>query len=190
MKKNQQGFSAIEGLLLLVIVGILGITGWSVWLGRHSKQTIPDTSAIMQSTALQSAKASTTQPTVEKTVYSKIPHDLQAAILAQTQHDVPGCIKNSQIVDINDKPTDQEVTYASNGFAITAIGCNGGSVHLFAKVNDAWSDLSHTQLGFSCSLLKKNKVPVKLLETAFAGQAKSAECYSDDSSGATEAYHG
>jgi hypothetical protein len=31
MKKNQSGFSIVEGLLILVIVGILGGTGWYVW---------------------------------------------------------------------------------------------------------------------------------------------------------------
>jgi Tfp pilus assembly protein PilX len=31
MSKNQKGFSVVEGLLILVIVGILGGTGWYVW---------------------------------------------------------------------------------------------------------------------------------------------------------------
>jgi hypothetical protein len=29
--KNQKGFSAVEGLLILVIVGLLGFVGWYVW---------------------------------------------------------------------------------------------------------------------------------------------------------------
>lgn len=36
LKLKQKGFTVIEGLLLLVIVGILGFTGWYVW---HSKVT-------------------------------------------------------------------------------------------------------------------------------------------------------
>lgn len=35
MDKNQKGISAVEGLLILIIVGILCGTGWYVW---HSKQ--------------------------------------------------------------------------------------------------------------------------------------------------------
>ncbi|MBI2589068.1 hypothetical protein HYW35_02610 [Candidatus Saccharibacteria bacterium] len=31
MKKNQKGFSAVEGLLILIIVGLLGFVGWYVW---------------------------------------------------------------------------------------------------------------------------------------------------------------
>jgi hypothetical protein len=34
MKKNQKGFGAVEGLLILVIVGLIGFVGWYVW---HSK---------------------------------------------------------------------------------------------------------------------------------------------------------
>jgi cytoskeletal protein RodZ len=31
MKKNQKGFSAVEGLLILIIVGLIGFVGWYVW---------------------------------------------------------------------------------------------------------------------------------------------------------------
>lgn len=39
MRKNQKGFSAIEGLLILVIVGIIGGTGWYVWDRNNSEST-------------------------------------------------------------------------------------------------------------------------------------------------------
>ncbi len=35
MKKNQNGFSAVEGLLILVIVGLLGGVGWYVWQNKQ-----------------------------------------------------------------------------------------------------------------------------------------------------------
>jgi prepilin-type N-terminal cleavage/methylation domain-containing protein len=31
MKKNQQGFGAIEVLLVIIIIGVLGFIGWYVW---------------------------------------------------------------------------------------------------------------------------------------------------------------
>ena len=34
--KNQKGFTLIEGLLILVIVGILGFTGWYVWRAKDN----------------------------------------------------------------------------------------------------------------------------------------------------------
>ena len=36
LKNNQYGFGAIEGLLVLVVIAIIGFTGWYVW---HAKQT-------------------------------------------------------------------------------------------------------------------------------------------------------
>jgi len=36
MNKNQNGFSAIEGLLILVIIMIIGFTGWFVWHARNN----------------------------------------------------------------------------------------------------------------------------------------------------------
>lgn len=39
MKKNQNGSSVIEGLLILVVVGILGSVGLYVWQQSHSKTT-------------------------------------------------------------------------------------------------------------------------------------------------------
>lgn len=35
MKKNQNGFSAVEALLILLVIGMIGFTGWYVW---HAKQ--------------------------------------------------------------------------------------------------------------------------------------------------------
>lgn len=35
MKKNQQGFSIVEMLVLLFCIGILGLAGWYVWIGSN-----------------------------------------------------------------------------------------------------------------------------------------------------------
>jgi hypothetical protein len=42
MSKNQNGFSVIEGLLILVIVGILGGVGWYVWDSNKKSNDIYD----------------------------------------------------------------------------------------------------------------------------------------------------
>jgi Prokaryotic N-terminal methylation motif len=48
MKKNQNGFSAIEALLVLVILGIIGFTGYYVWHAKQNtdKNLAPDTSSV------------------------------------------------------------------------------------------------------------------------------------------------
>lgn len=36
MKKNQKGFSVIEALLFLIIVGLIGFVGWYVWHAKNN----------------------------------------------------------------------------------------------------------------------------------------------------------
>lgn len=36
MNKNQKGFGVVEGLLILVIMGLIGFIGWYVWQSKNS----------------------------------------------------------------------------------------------------------------------------------------------------------
>jgi len=68
MYKNQNGFSAIEGLLILVIVGIIGFTGWFVW---QSNNKVSDNLKGNSSTAdFAKTKKSPVDPTANWTSYS------------------------------------------------------------------------------------------------------------------------
>ena len=64
-KDNQNGFSALEGLLILVILAIISFTGYYVW---HTRQATTKTYA----------STSNAQATVVKTKYTK-PQALEAA---------------------------------------------------------------------------------------------------------------
>lgn len=55
VKHNQSGFGAIEALLIAVIVGIIGFTGWYVW---NSKQLTDNTLSASTSTTTQSSALS------------------------------------------------------------------------------------------------------------------------------------
>lgn len=45
MKKNEKGFGAVEALLVLVIVAVLGFVGWYVWHNRATNTAPTTTSA-------------------------------------------------------------------------------------------------------------------------------------------------
>ncbi|MCA9325028.1 hypothetical protein KDA23_03110 [Candidatus Saccharibacteria bacterium] len=60
--KKQQGFAVLETVLLLVIVAIIGLTGWYVW---HSKQIADDS----QNKALQASSG--TIPATKVTSYEE-----------------------------------------------------------------------------------------------------------------------
>jgi predicted negative regulator of RcsB-dependent stress response len=53
-KQDQQGFAAIEAVLVVVVLGILGFTGWFVW---NTKQNTDDSLGAAN-------KSSQTQATV------------------------------------------------------------------------------------------------------------------------------
>jgi cytoskeletal protein RodZ len=61
MKKNQSGFSAIEALLILVIVGIIGGTGWYVI------QANKNTNDTLNNAGLGTAKAKKKKQTSSST---------------------------------------------------------------------------------------------------------------------------
>lgn len=49
MKLNQKGFSAVEGFLVIVIVGMIGFTGWFMWNAQKKTNTALDNSTKSQS---------------------------------------------------------------------------------------------------------------------------------------------
>ncbi len=53
VSKNEKGFSPIEGLLIVVIAGVLGFVGWWVW-HNHSKTT-PATEVAPKSATVSTA---------------------------------------------------------------------------------------------------------------------------------------
>lgn len=62
MKTNQKGFSAIEGILVLVIVGLIGFVGWYVW---QSNKTMSDVTSDVTGKA---SSQSTAEPDEQKYV--------------------------------------------------------------------------------------------------------------------------
>ncbi len=69
MNRSQKGFTAIEGLLVIILVGILGFTGWFVW---QSQQKLDHTNNDMVKNAYNvSKKAKVTAPASKQKEVSK-----------------------------------------------------------------------------------------------------------------------
>jgi|GEM_PF-2055057 len=158
--KDQRGFGALGVILVIVVLGVLGYTGWFVY---HSSNETDKTLSASDSTN-STATAPVKTPTTEKTTFSKLPKDLQAAIVATTKEKAPSCVKDGKLVDMDGKPTDQSVNYLSSGFAETAIGCDGAAATVLAKTNGNWKVVGSTQMEFSCDSLKKYAVPVSFVK--------------------------
>jgi hypothetical protein len=170
MKKlNQSGFSIIEAVLLLVILAIIGGTGYFVW---HTKQntdksltnTAKSAPAISKSkdTNASNGKVDISLPIVT-TTYSKVPASLRKAIFDYTKQHVAACVKGNTIVDYNGQSTDQSIVYWSAGWAETGVGCDGGAATVFAQNTDNWQEIAATQDRFSCEQLELYMTPPKFL---------------------------
>lgn len=66
--KRSYGFTAVEGLLILVIVGILGFTGWYVWSSKTDADKTAADAAKASSSSVSSSKA--TDPTADWVAFS------------------------------------------------------------------------------------------------------------------------
>jgi Tfp pilus assembly protein PilV len=69
--KNNKGFALLEGLLILVVVGILGFTGWYVWSAKNKTNSTYNSTG--NSSAAKYTKKSTPvtpDPTADWTSYS------------------------------------------------------------------------------------------------------------------------
>lgn len=69
MKKNQ-GFTLIEALLIFVIAGLLGGTGWYVWNARNNANKSAINADSANSSVAKSAKKVVADPTANWTAYS------------------------------------------------------------------------------------------------------------------------
>ncbi len=69
--KNQRGFSAVEGLLILVIVGLIGFTGWYVWQAKsNTEKTLNQASSTSSSSVTKTVKVKQTTPEQTLTLLS------------------------------------------------------------------------------------------------------------------------
>lgn len=59
-KKNQKGFGILEGLLIIVIIGLLGGLGWYVWSNRAEEpQPITESPAVQTTKDVEETEAET-----------------------------------------------------------------------------------------------------------------------------------
>lgn len=132
---NHSGFSAVEALLILIIVGILGFTGWYVY---HAKQTSnKDYSAAANSTVPSYKKKTATKPTAtvapdpytgwksaslkyEKVAY-KYPSDWTVTDKSASSPKGAGCVYPGTDNVILTSPSNHQVELR------TGLECNGGA---------------------------------------------------------------
>ena len=171
--KNQKGFGLVESLLVILILSVVGFGGYYIWRGHH--KTNPSTNSLTNS------QLSKSDLSVQTTRYSKVPADLQTAIVAHvTQSGGQTCYHDGSFYTEDGKVNDPQVYYVASGYAIS-VSC--ASQELYAKTANQWQFLAATQMMFECDTLHQFKVPVSLLAIGSDG---TVQC---DSNGAVETYN-
>ncbi len=190
LKNNDDGFSAVELVMVIVIVGLIGVVGWMVYKNHHKAAPVAAVTVTKTVT-----KPATTTPTatvngvVTYSSWSSTPTDIQKAVLVAWDNSAPGYV-TSPTSDCNQNSPSQGVTvdkpiFTENGtFVIARAGCDGGSVNLVVKLNGTWKYISRTQFLLSCDDLTNNKVPTDLVIAAFKAPANGGpvQCFNQDNS--------
>jgi hypothetical protein len=191
LHKQQKGFSAIEALLITLVVAIVGGTGYYVWHANHNSDNT-------YSSATKSATSSPEKKAVAKPLYSSGEIALyNLADLANTSDEKgvvqamkvkcdqlfaasPDPVPANKVVVVGIKTTfsDSSVYASSGGFARMSTRCastpvqpeDGGGLFVFRKVGGTWQYLFGGQAGASCSDVDHLHVPSVIVN----------ECYDDN----------
>jgi hypothetical protein len=121
--KNTKGFAVLEGLLILVIVGILGFTGWYVLQARNkANKNLADANAANSSTTIYSHQSTTTTTETKdqyagwKTCSSRlvglsIKYPESWLVSCQTSPNTDRCIQDAGYISLS--PSDKETKDAA-----------------------------------------------------------------------------
>ncbi len=142
MKKNQNGFSAVGILLVVVVLGLIGGTGWYVWQKQDKNDAVTKTSSqISEDKAkTQETKKETNLTTIDVNISlktaadisklpSSIPESFKTYLLGKLKANTPdtlGCIVLYSVSKIS------AVNIKGGGAAVSATGndnseCIGGA---------------------------------------------------------------
>jgi hypothetical protein len=175
LSSNQSGFTVVEGIAIIVIVAILGFTGWFVWSSQKAtSKTLSDTnkSATAQSTkkivtkepiaALSKAPTKYDDPTVLTTIYENAPAALKAAIKHTALDKYGNCLqeKNGSLIKTNGNALQTGIFYKPDQVAQTGLGCEPGfsDFYLYVYSGGEWKQVAVTHDNFSCDIVAEYNV--------------------------------
>jgi len=140
LHKNNDGFSVVEALLLLIIVGLFAVTGYYVW---HTKQTADKTLQVSNSTApAQSVKkqaqeqqdsAATPEPTKTTTTQYingaslDIPNSMGTILTWQRTAEISNISSSSLLQKEKDQFGDAALYCEANDYALGSIAVKDSS---------------------------------------------------------------
>jgi len=181
--KKQQGFSIVETLLILIIVGLVGFTGWFIFSAKSTASKSLATSADVSDQ--QVAKTDTVNDfyscwRVVGSVSQSVP---STCTFSGKSYQSPAKFDKNQILNISKVPAaiqgpvitaaqaefekctgsglpahQAEVMLAQTNFVDISLGCDSGFHQYFGAEHNIWTDLGTSQAGLSCENVDKYQI--------------------------------
>lgn len=194
LQKDQKGFSAVEGLLIVVLVGLISLVGWYVWKNQADKSVKTDSSS---STIVNTKKATKKIKEVSQGDYvnviqedtsitnvspNKIAKTTDQALILQALHET--CAdKNASSVTVNHAVFEGDVNFKQEGgyAEINASKCDpkvtnlddlgagsGSAIYLRKNADGNWKVDFATQMGVFCKQVDSKGYPTSVVPSCFS----------------------
>lgn len=201
--KDQKGFGLVESLLITLVLAVVGFGGYYVWHSKNQTKASSASKTNSQSTKLNTINnyydcwdkkgatdsSSDNNCTIDGVTYvlptnytanmirgySKVPYDALPLVEQIAQKTFSDCSTGS-----NPLPSEIQIYDVINDkFLYVGVACDGGHRELLYKDStNKWQEIDLGQMGLSCSIADKYKVPAELLLNA--GNDEKAICYNSD----------
>ena len=179
---NQRGFSAVEGLLVIIIILLVGFIGYYVWHAQQStSKTLNTASTAKQATTTKSQTAAEAKDIkYDPIVVITTPADVDK--LTGSPQSFKDFASGQIAAHANDNPANGCGAYGigvsrvyKGEFALGTVGSKGcdGAEALWGRVQGKWQQIFAGQQLADCATIKKYKVPQAIYPECFDATANN-----------------
>lgn len=199
MNRNQKGFSPVEVLLIIVVLGLVGGVGWYVWSQKDTdKKSNSENSITTKASDVTNFydcfdKVGQFNPGKPQTcIYQdqtfnrpseftnedvrnleKVPTSAKQTVLTLAKKNFDACKDEPSIISVT-----TIINTVDDSFVYLGTGCDSGYRAIYFNQNGTWTEISHSQGGLSCEVADKYKIPKELVQVN--GEESTATCYASD----------
>jgi cytoskeletal protein RodZ len=154
IQKNQTGFGAIEAVLILVIVGMIGFVGWYVL--NAQKNTDKDLSVTNTTSVAPKKKATATNAPAQAAPVDQTP------LITQAVKDYKDNADKASITNVNITAINGDNAYGT----VSYTGNDGGGGWLAHKTGTNWAVVSQGSLGICKEEVHQYNLPISWESTS------------------------
>jgi hypothetical protein len=149
-KMANKGFSALETVLIVVVIGLIGFIGWYVYSQNHKKTTT-------KTVTVQTKTIKQTEDPVAKQIVNldKAPQASRPLIISIAKDNIDQCNK---VEGPKTSPETKVIIAQSNFVGLSIMSCETGHQQYLALQNNTWKDIGGGQMGLDCETIDKYNI--------------------------------